>query len=67
MGNDKKLSARSRMLEKVGYFDIRQVYERDSKNVITSSTISIFHGKKLIKDGFKNKEEAILSAKNRLS
>lgn len=67
MANRKSLSSRSKMLDSIKYLDIRQVYERDDKNVITSSTISIYHGKKFIKDGFKNTEEAIESAKSRLA
>lgn len=66
MATGKSLSSRSTVLGHVDYLTIRNVYTLNDKKNMTGSTVAIYHGKKLIKDGFKNKDEAIKSAEKRL-
>lgn len=67
MATGKSLSSRSTVLAHVDYLTIRNVYTLNDKKNMTGATIGIYHGKKLIKDGYKNKQEAVEAATKRLA
>jgi hypothetical protein len=57
-----KKQKRAKVLKTIDFFQIKQipVWEMNgTKKRMKSSTIAIFHGKKQLKDGFKNTETAI--------
>ena len=59
-----KKTEKGKVLCDYGIFKIRQIPTwkdaGNGKKIMTSSTIGIFHSKHKVKDGFKNKEAAML-------